>query len=97
MRRGVEAEGLRGFFADEGIVVYLGEAKIHEKIAHFMLELAFGIRRRYGSGDARRLGRNGIVAHHAAYFFHQIVLDRYILGGAPRRNRHAEYARSWLA
>ena len=46
---------------------------------------------------ARRFGRDGIVTHHTAHFFHQIVLDGNILGGAPRRNGHAKKSRRRFA
>ena len=47
----LEPERARRFFADERVVVDLGEALIHKNVAHFVLELALGIAGRHGGGN----------------------------------------------
>ena len=46
--RRVDAERAHGFFAQEGVVVDLGEALVHEHVAHLVLELALGVGGRHG-------------------------------------------------
>ena len=48
VRRRIEAEGARGFFAEERVVVDFGETLVHEDVAHFVLELALGVGGRHG-------------------------------------------------
>ena len=50
-----------------------------------MVKFALGIRGRNAGGRERSDGRDGVVADHAADFFHQIVLNRDVLGRAPAR------------
>ena len=89
----VEPKARAIFFADEGVVVDLGEALRRGHFADAVMELALGIRGRHARGRERRDGRDGIVADHAADFFHQIVLDGDVLGGAPARHEHGEDSR----
>src|ERR1019366_7717407 len=90
-RRRVEPKGAHRFLAQEAIVVDFGETVIDEEIAHFVLETARRIAGRYGGGHQRRLRRDGTVAYHAAHFFHQIVLDGHVFGGAPTGHGHREH------
>ncbi len=95
VRRGIEPEGARGFLAEERVVVDFGEALVHEKLAHLVLEVrARGWRAARTAGTSGACGRDGIVAHHAAHLFHQVVLDGNVLGGAPGRHGDARRRRA---
>ena len=86
MLGGIESERARRFLADEGIVVDLGKPLRGSHFAHSVVKRALGIRRRNARGRQRSDGRDVVVADHAADFFHQIVLDGDVLGGAPARH-----------
>ena len=70
VRSRIQAECRDGLFAEEGVIVDFREALVHQNVAHFVLELPRRIAGRNLGGHQRRLGRDGVVADHAAHFFH---------------------------
>ena len=86
--RRIEAESPRRLFAHERVVVHLGEALRHQRGAHTMVKLALLIAGRHDRQDRRRGGLDRVIADHPSDLFHQVILDRDVFGGAPRRHRH---------
>ena len=57
-----------------------------------VLKLAPRIGRRNGGGDERRFWRDRVVPDHAPDLLHEVVLDRDVLGGAPRGHGDGKHA-----
>jgi hypothetical protein len=81
-----------GFLADERVVVDFGEALVHEDSRAPRAGTRSGLAGGTVVATSGAGGHDGIVTHHAADFFHQVVLHRNVFGGAPGGHGHRKHA-----